>query len=232
MPIEYYLQPYLLASKKNQYKARIVPQIIYDEERIIHEMLKTGSTITEADCKAVLSVFFDTVAAKVAQGNHVNTPLFNIKPSISGVFDSAEDSFDVQRHSLKGLITSGTMLTKAMVTADLEKTAKTLPTPILASFIDSHSGAINSVLTSGAIGTIVGLHLKFNPENDSEGIYFIATDGSSIKVTTIASASKRKLIFQTPELQPGHYHLEVRKDFGKSRSILRKSKLNFVLSVT
>jgi hypothetical protein len=229
MAIKYYLQPYTLASDKKAYKARAVPQIIYDEEGIINEMLLSGSTITGADCHAVLTVFFETVATRVAQGNHVNTRLFKIKPVIGGVFKSPTDNFDNDRHIIKASFSEGTMLAEVMAKAKFEKTTKKPPMPVLEMFTDVNSGRRDDFLTPGGIGVIDGICLDFNADNGNEGIYLVGNHGETVKVALIASVLRKKVVFQIPMLATGTYKMELRKDFGKTKSLLRTGRLQYAL---
>lgn len=229
MAIKYYLQPNPITPDPNDQSARVISNQVHDLESITKEMLKRGSTVTEADILAVLKVFFEVVADEVAEGNNVNLPLVNIKPSVNGVFTSATDSFDASRHIKKASITAGILLNQKMSSATVEKTTQALTAPVLIEFMDINSQNTNAIVTSGGIGQITGEELKFNPDNAAEGIYFVAADGSAIKVTVIASRTEGKLVFSIPTLAVGAYTLEVRKGYGSSNAMVRTGSLQDAL---
>ena len=198
MSIKYYLQPNPITPDPNDQSARVISNQVHDVDSITKEMLKRGSTITEADVRAVLKVFFDVVSDEVAEGNNVNLPLVNIKPGINGVFNNATDSFDPSRHIKKANVSSGLLLTQKLNAAKVEKVAYATAAPVLTEFTDVNSQSTNSILTPGGIAQIVGEELKFNPANGTEGIYFIAVDGNATKVDIIASRTEGKLVFSIP----------------------------------
>jgi len=232
MAIKYYLQPNPVTPDPNDQSARVLTNKVHDVDSIIKLMLKRGSTVTEADVKAVLSVFFDVVCDEVIDGNSVNLPLVNIRPGITGVFANVSDSFDPSRHFKKASMTSGIMMIKMMNEAKVEKITQPTAAPALVEFTDVNSGTTNSLLTAGGIGQIVGEELKFNPANGDEGIFFIAADNTATKVDIIASRTEGKLVFSIPAtLTAGNYRLEVRKGYGTTNLVVRGGSLSDLLQV-
>jgi hypothetical protein len=75
MPIKYYLQPNPVTPDPNDQSARVLPNASLTLEDIIAKMMLRGTTVTEADTRAVLNLFFDVVSDEVADGNFVNLPL-------------------------------------------------------------------------------------------------------------------------------------------------------------
>lgn len=225
MPISYYLIPNPISKRKRAYTARISPKEALSVEDIIQELAARGSTVSETDARAVLLFFFEVVSEKIAEGAFVNLPIANIRPTISGEFDSPADAFDEARHRLRASLSPGVALSKTVRAAKLEKTTKPLPAPQLLDFRDVASNTRNAILTPGGIGQISGAELKFKPENPEEGIFFIKSDGSERRVQTLALCAPRRLIFSIPsELTPGAYQLEVRRVFAKDGK-MRKGAL-------
>lgn len=231
MAIKYYLKSNPITPDPNDQSARVVTGKVHDVASITKEMLKRGSTITEADILAVLKVFFEVTADEVAEGNNVNLPLVNIRPSISGVFTSITDSFDASRHVKRASVSAGILLTQKMTEANVEKVTQSIVTPSLIQFLDVNTQNTNSSLTAGGIGQIVGDELKFNAANPLEGIFFIAADNSATQATIIASKTEGKLVFSIPALSPGNYILEVRKGYGSTNLVVRSGSLQDSLIV-
>lgn len=232
MSIKYYLQPNPITPDPNDQSARVISNQVHDVDSITREMLRRGSTITEADVRAVLKVFFEVVTDEVAEGNNVNLPLVNIKPGISGVFSDATDSFDASRHIKKATVSSGILLTQKLNFANVEKVTQPQAAPALIQFTNVNTQTVNSILTPGGIGQIIGEELKYNPANVTEGIYFIASDGTATKVEIIASRTEGKLVFSIPStLVAGNYTLEVRKGYGSTNIVVRSGSLQEALQV-
>jgi hypothetical protein len=233
MSIKFFLQPNPITPDPNDQSARVISNQVHDQESIIKEMLRRGSTITDADARAVLKVFYEVVSDEVAEGNNVNLPLVNIKPSINGVFSNATDTFDPSRHIKRASVSAGTLLTQKLNDAKVEKTIQAQTAPAIIQFTDVNTQTTNSILTPGGIGQIVGEELKFNPANIAEGIYFVATDGTAIKVVIIASRTEGKLVFSIPAtLAAGIYTLEVRKGYGTTNVVVRSGSLQEGLQVS
>jgi hypothetical protein len=206
---------------------------IHDVDSITKEMLRRGSTITEADISAVLKVFFEVVTDEVCDGNSVNLPLVNIRPGISGVFASVTDSFDPSRHLRKANLTSGTQLMQRMAAATVTKISQPTAAPSLIEFLDITTQAVNSILTPGGIGQIVGEELKFSPGSALEGIFVIDATGVATQVTFVANRTEGKLMFAIPPgLAAGNYTLEVRKGYGTANPVVRSGSLQDMLQVT
>jgi hypothetical protein len=232
MAIKYYLQPNAVTPDPNDQSARVITTKVHDVESITKQMLRRGSTITEADILAVLKVFFEVVADEVADGNNVNLPLVNIRPSITGVFTSITDSFDASRHLKRATVSGGVLLQQKMSAATVEKVLQPQTAPALVQFLDVNTKNTNSIVTPNGIGQIVGEELKFNPANVAEGIFFVTTAGVATKVSVIANRTEGKLMFSIPALTPGNYTLEVRKGYGTTNPIVRSGTLqdNLVVS--
>lgn len=230
MALHYYIKPSPFDTHKHI--GAIQKNSVCQLSDITQDMLQRGSTITAADIAAVLTVFFDVVSDRVAEGHHVNLPIVNIRPGISGVFENLDDTFDAQRHQFKARLNPGTLMAQKMKHVLTEKVKQPIPQPLLAAYTDTGSQTSNLRLSPGGIGQIVGKQLNFNPDRADEGVYCIAADGTENKVSIIASASKGKIVFAVPEnLAAGHYQLEVRKKFGKATSALRKGRLIYALQV-
>lgn len=231
MPIRYYLQENAIATNPKDLKARTLPFESLDHEAILQSMLKMGSTITEADIRAVLTAFYTTVARKVAEGHNVNLPIANFSTSITGIFDSPADLFDADRHKPKATVTPGKLMRQMIGDAAFEKTSRQEPKPELSLFVDINSGVLNHTVSANGIGQLVGLFLDFNPANEAEGLYFKSANGTEFKVTQFSQRTKRKLVFLIPAIPAGNYELELRKNFGTAQTMLRKGILDAGLIV-
>lgn len=229
MAIKYYLQPNPITPGPNDQSARILANNVYDSESIIRKMLQRGTGSSESDMRAILHLFFNVVTDEVAEGNNVNLPIANFKPGITGLFQSKTDVFDYSRHAVKANVSNGLLLAQKMQSAILERTNQPLPTPVILEFTDINSGISNSRITPGGIGMIIGEELKFDPENASEGIFFV--NGTTTKVDVIASRTEGKLMFSIPQLPAGNYTIEVRRAY-KTTSVIRTGALADILQVS
>ena len=220
MAIKYYLQPNAVTPDPDDQFARVQAGNVYNLTDVIALMLKRGSTITESDSKAVLTMFFKVVIDEVSNGNFVNLPILNARCGINGVFKNVADNFDASRHSVRATLSAGNELWEAMLNAKVEKLAQPTISPYILQYEDVNSHTFNTIVTKGGIGIIRGNELKFELMNPTEGIFFVDATGAAIKVTIVATRTMGKLTFNIPTtLAVGTYNLEVRKAYTQVNSI-------------
>lgn len=231
MPIKYYLRPNSISPTPNSFAARINSGLIHNRESIIKEILKRGTTVNEADLRAAFNLEDMVISDEIAEGNTVNLPLVKFRPGIGGIFTSPADHYDASRHHKKVTISYGTLLKQKIEAATVEKITKPHNLPEIMGFTDVRTKSVNDIVSSGGIGELKGSWLKFNADNENEGIYFIAEDKTEIKATEIASRTDGKLIFNIPQnLPPGKYTLEVRKSYGVTKTTIHASRLKKILT--
>lgn len=232
MSLKFYLNPNPLTPDPNSLSARVVSNRVLDTEAVIKEMLRRGTTVTEADVNAVLKVMFEVITDELAEGNSVNLPLANIRPGIIGNFNGVTDTFDASRHTKRASLTAGMMLLQKMALASVEKVARPPVSPKLDQFTDVSSGLSDSTLTPGGIGRLVGKSLKFDMANPLEGVFFVDAAGVEVKAAAFENRTENKLVFAIPQtLAPGSYILQVRKGYGTTNITVRTGALNSSLTV-
>jgi hypothetical protein len=230
--IRYYLRSSSITSDPNDQVAFVQPKEILDPDMLAERMVKRSSSFTLPVIKGVLSLFFDVASDEIADGKHVNTPLVNIRPSISGVFTSASDNFDPSRHIVKSSGTGGTLLNSKIALSQTEKIHPLATEPYLIEYTDVNSSTINSLVTKGGIGMIVGEELKFSWKDEDEGVFFVSQANVATRVETYAVVTEGKIIFSIPStLTAGTYTLEVRRQYGVAKTV-RKGQLRETLTVS
>lgn len=232
MSINYSLEPNHLTPDPNDQKARVVPNNVLTLEDIVKRILKRGTTLTEVDVRAVLLIAMEEIADAVVEGNNVNTPLINVKPSIQGVFKDVNDVFDAKRHTVNASVSLGTQFAEKIVGASVVKNASASAiAPDIVSFKDVRTTS-STIATKGGIAAITGTELKYDMANASEGIFFInTTTAAETKVTDVAQHTATNLMFLVPTtLVAGNYFVEVRKAYTKN-TIIRSDRYDFQIVV-
>lgn len=196
MGINYSLEPNHLTPDPNDQKARVIPNNVLNLEDIVKRILKRGTTLTEVDVRAVLLIAMEEMCDAVAEGNNLNTPFVNARPSIYGIFNDVNDVFDVKRHTLGASMSAGTLLYKKMAVASTAKQAgSSAVAPDIISYNDVRTSS-STIATKGGIATITGTELKYDKGNVNEGIYFIdVATGAETKVTDVAQHTSTSLLF-------------------------------------
>lgn len=231
MPIRYVLRENNLTDDPDDYMAKVQPGGTVDMEDIIREIGQRGSTVSEADLRAVYADTYAVVRRHLAEGDSVTMPLVYLQPSIRGRFHGPEDSFDPRRHRL--LIrakVSGRLLKEVRAAAQL---VKGLPGDIVPSprrYRDFESGAVNDVATPGGLAHVFGYRLKFDPTDPEQGIFFVAPDGQEVQVERVGQNENQELSFLVPQMPAGQYQLEVRAAIRGGAEV-RRGALRYPLQV-
>ena len=160
----------------------------------------------------------------VKNGHNVNTKLFKVYPSITGVFANQQDGFDSSRHAIRLNLNAGSRLKEAVTDIELHKVEITSPQPVLQQFRDLKTKVINETYTRGQIAALKGTLLKFDESDRTQGVFFIS-DGTETRVDNIVKNKPSELLFFVPEtLADGTYQVEVRSIPHKLKT-LRKGRL-------
>jgi len=229
--VKYNLTKNPLLKDGEGFMARVIPQGTKSVDDLIIDMREYHSTVTDADTKAVLEIFFSVVSRNVANGYSVNLPIANIRPSITGKFSSLTDSLDRNRHTVGASISSGMLLNQLMTSAQVTKVSGSVPSPTLLELTDCTTQLANSKVTPNSVATLVGTELKFDTANIHEGVFFVPTQtGSEVKVQIFASITANKIVFNIPALQPGSYTVVVRKGYCNGK-VLRTGNLDDLVTV-
>lgn len=232
MSIKYSLFRNHLTADPNDYMAVVQDQTTRTIDDLIKIMLRRGSTVTEADIRAVLQNYKEAIAEVLENGDSVITDLFRITPSIPGVFTDQTDRFDPSRHYVSLNMNRGSIISEIARNLTVEKVEAVKPRPSLQVFKDVETDTTNEAITPGGPGELIGNRMKVSDsEDEQQGIFLIAGDGSETKAETIIRNKPANLIFIIPEeLESGEYELEVRTT-QKNGEALRSGRLDTILVV-
>ena len=233
--LKYSLSENLLTPAPNDFMATPSDVRVYDLNAIIQRIETRYPGLTPTQISAAVNEFFEEVCNITEGGDGVNTPLFNTFPSISGVFDSAADTFDSKRHKCKINISAGTQLNAAGQKIKTEKVVVPDPQPYIMEVKDIVSETVGETLTPGGVIRLQGSRLKFLPEQDDNGIFLINEDGMATKLAVIVENKPARLMAMLPaDLPPGIYTVEVRTSYtgsGKPRKSVRSGSFYRQLTV-
>jgi hypothetical protein len=212
--LEYHLVENLLTPAPDDAMAQIVNLRTYTDEEIAELMLKRGSLLTKADILAVLEVYREVICDLVADGCGINTQLFNIAASISGVFNGIADNYDPSRHKIHANIHTGVALREAVKKIKPVKVQVADPIPNIVEVKDMLSGSVNETLTPGGVVQLRGSRLKFLEDKENNGIFLIPEYGGETKITVMVENKPARLMAMLPAyLAAGNYHIEVRTTY-------------------
>jgi hypothetical protein len=213
--LDYHLVENLMTAAQDDCMAQVVNVRSYTNEEIAELMLKRGTLLTKADILAVLEVYREVILDLIEEGSAINTPLFHVSPSISGVFDGAGDSYDETRHHTHANINPGVDVREAVKKIKTRKVQVADPIPYIVEVKDVVSGSVNDKLTPGGVMQLRGSRLKFVETNPLNGVFLLLEIGGETNLPVIVENKPGRLIVMLPAyLAPGSYTLEVRTTFS------------------
>lgn len=217
MSITYSLHKnHLPAAPEGSYRAIVHFKDTVNTDKLIDRMMEREPGITREVAEAAVKLYLNTIYAYVLDGHRVVTPFGVVGVSIKGNFTRQTDSFDSSRHSIEPTLTPGVELRRVVHDkAQPQQEEATIPQPNPIEYRDLASGEFDSVLTPGRVTEINGYRLKFDEADPTQGIFFIAADGSASRASLMVKNSPRQLIFEAPAgLTAGDYTVEVRSAMG------------------
>ncbi|KOH43197.1 DNA-binding domain-containing protein [Sunxiuqinia dokdonensis] len=210
MALEYALFENHLTSDPEDYMAVIQNVQSKTREDVIDLMISRGSTVTKAEALSTLEEYAVALVQLVQDGHAVNTPLFNVQPSIKGVFHGDDESFNPSSHAVRINVSPGVRLREAAKTISLKKVMGASPHPDPLYLDDLGSGTRNEQLTPGNIAQLKGSRLKFDASDPEQGVFLTSETNTVLKVSTVSRNKPAQIDFLVPTLPPGEYQLTVR----------------------
>lgn len=221
--------------ESNKYIANTLTRANMGLEEIVRKMSVKGTTLTEVDIRAVIVLFRNEIIEALLDGNGINIDnFFSIKPSISGLFESINDGFESDRHSLNlNMVASAKFVAEFGARTRIEKIKKPVKIPEIETVFDGVSESQNQNVTVNSLVRLEGDHLAFDKTADDEGIYLYSEDGkNSIKVNYSDTIRNKELRFVMPQEATtlGEViFIEVRARL--KTKILKKGVTNFMLNL-
>jgi hypothetical protein len=238
MPIQYALFENHVTSDPNDYRGIIQNMGSWDLDTVVKKVVLRGTTVNEADVRAVIITTLSVCAEGVTENNHVNLGGFvDFFPRLKGGFVGPDGPWTADNFVDVGSNPGSELRKIVRRDAKVERVTAIKPAPELVAYHDFGSETTNDQVTVGNGGHIVGSRLKFDAAKADEGIYFVPTTGAATKVATVMYNKPGRLEFIVPEtLVPGTYELQVRARMGEppagtDNRQLRVGRLDATLTV-
>lgn len=231
--MKYYLVDNPITPDPTDWRAVTQHDKAYTTDDIIEMIDHRKVGLSRSQIEAVLEEYGVALAFVLARGGKVLTPLFNVTPTVAGVFTDKQDRFEWGRHGVNIKVQAGTLLQKVANQITPEKVSNSKPAPVISAFFDKGSQTTDERLTPGKIARITGLQLKFDETDPKQGIFFIQRSNkkeTQVPVAEVLDNTGGTLTFQVPTTLPlGDYTLEVRSTMKGSE--LRRGQYQDTLTV-
>lgn len=221
--------------EENSFIAQAVTRSVADLNKVIARMVDKGSSLTEVDLRGVIILFRKVIIDLISEGVGVSIDSFlNIRPTISGVFEGYDDTFDRSRHQLNLKVQLNVKFMEDLLKEiTMEKIDRPERAPLLKLLHDMATESYNKSLTVGNIVRLEGKYLSFDRQKGDEGIYIYSKEGDQfIKIDFRDKSSNRELRFLIPPQVATlgeEVYIEVKTRYGTK--LLREGRTKFLLRV-
>lgn len=219
--IKYLLMKNRLLNDPSKCVAYVSSPVSKDLNDVITMMIAEGTGLTRPQAMAYFEKLTQTVIYFLEEGHSVITPLFKVRPTITGLFDSKEDNFDATRHQIQIRTSTGLRLRKLPAGIEVQKVEANSQIPIINTFIDAASEQKNAMATPESIGVILGNQLKFNTADMTQGVFFVSVTNpmTVVRAMVYSKVTPKEVHFNIPELEPGDYTIKVAAESNDKKSI-------------
>jgi hypothetical protein len=202
-----------LPGAKGAYYAGAVNEAVLSVEDVAAALKNRGGfTGNYYDLVEYVRQFFQEMAYQLCDGFAVNTGWFSIKPAVGGLFKSAGEGFDPEKHKVAFRYRTGALLRALAreVVIELEREADA---GFIDCFTDTESGSLNEIVTPGGFFTVAGRRIKVAGDRPDCGVWFVsaARPFRRYKVEkALAENTSAKVISMVPALPAGKYFVEIK----------------------
>jgi hypothetical protein len=189
-----------------------------------------GADVSAASMEHGVNLFLKEMGYQLCYGFYINTGWFTASVHIRGVFDSPNETFNPEKHTILFEFHQGATLRKELENVTVEVLGVAETGSMIAQVVDIKTGSVNDLLTINHNLKISGEKLKIVGDNPANGIYFIDEQGDRIQVdaSDIIINNPSELMIMTPKLPSGAYQLEVTTQFSTGGSQMLKEPRSVV----
>jgi hypothetical protein len=217
----------VLTGNPNDFIARVVSEKSLSIRDIVQSAIdRGGANISAEAMEHSVNLFLKEMTYCLCDGFSINTGYFTAQPSIKGVFNSADEMFNREKHRISFDFHQGTLLRKELANVEIDILGIADASCTITQVIDVKTGSISDLLTPNRNLKINGSKIKILGDNATNGVYFVNQETDElIKVedSDMVTNNPSELIIVIPALDAGNYQIEVKTQYG-SGAPLKEAK--------
>jgi len=219
-PLYHNIKAYLylnhLSSRQNEYIARISSERTIGITDICESAISRGGAPgTSQDMELKVILFMKEMAYLLCNGFAVNTGYFMGNVHINGVFNSVDEQYDPEKHTISISFNQGELLRQELRNLHLDVQGLANNVMSISEVVDIKTGTVNGIITPNRNLKIKGSKLKI-AGNGQTGVYLIHQEtGNRIKIdpSDIVTNHPSELMIALPDIVAGTYQVEVVTQF-------------------
>jgi hypothetical protein len=228
--IKAHLYDNALTENPNDFIARAASEKSLTVADICQTAVKRGGAdISASAMEHGVNLWLKEMAYRLCDGFSVHTGWFNVSAHIKGVFDSPNEKYNPEKHTVLFEFHQGALLRKELSNVSVEIIGVADTSLTVDHVVDIKTGSVNDVLTRNRNLRITGHKLKIAGDDADNGVYFVnqsTQERIKVDATDIVNNNPSELIIIIPEeLTAGTYKVEVKTQFAShSKQVLKESR--------
>ena len=195
------------------------------KEDTAREIKRTGSELKLPTILSVTSQDSDIILEALLNGDSVTTDLCQFSPRILGAFENSDAQFDPAIHKLTFDIVPTKKLRDALKNVKVINMGTKADVARIRLVTDTLTGLFDGSITASEDIMITGNNIKITGDEAVVGVFFVAGDGTTTKVTRrLTQNDPSKVIARVPALANGSYTLRIVTQFSQSSTTLKEAR--------
>ena len=177
-----------------------------------------GADIPAAAMEHAVNLWFKEMGYRLCDGFSINTGWFTASTHIKGVFDSPNETFNPEKHTVLFEFHQGAQLRKELESVDVQILGVADTALEIVQVADVKTGSVNDIITPDRNLRINGHKLKIAGTAEANGVYFINQDTqerTKVDASDMVTNNPSELIIVIPALAEGAYKVEVTTQYSK-----------------
>jgi hypothetical protein len=184
-----------------------------------------GADISTSAMEHAVDLWLGEMAYQLCDGFSVNTGWFTAGVHIRGVFDSPNEHFNPEKHTVLFEFQQGSLLRREQENISVDILGVADSGLAVFQALDVKTGSVNELLTPGRNLKISGHKIKIAGDKDANGVYFVNRDTqerTQVDASDIVTNKPSGLIVVIPALATGTYRLAVTTQYSANKRQLLK----------
>jgi DNA-binding domain/Domain of unknown function (DUF4469) with IG-like fold len=217
--IRAYLYDNLLTKDNpNDLIARVVSERSLSVQQISEAAVnRGGSDVSATAMQHAVELWLKEMSYQLSDGYSVNTGYFTAGALIRGVFDSPQETFSAEKHSILFQFNQGEKLRAEIPNIEVQILGLADASAAIVQVTDVKTGSVNDLLTPGRNLRIAGNKIKVAGTDAANGVFFVDTimhSRTAVDHSDIVTNNPSELLVVIPALAAGKYTVEVVTQFS------------------
>ena len=199
-------------------------RVVSEKSLTVKDVSNSAATRGGADISAPamqhgVELFLKEMAYLLCDGFSINTGYFTATPAIRGTFNSPNENFNADKHTILFQFNQGEELRKELASVEVEILGVAETGTEIMQVTDVKSGTGNDLLTPNRNLKVIGSKLKVAGDHADNGIVFINQTTQTaypVDASDIVTNNPSELIIVIPAMPAGHYKLQVTTQYAVS----------------